>query len=363
MHETKDLWRANLHDSSSYVHVWRTSTSLMDAGANICLTGDLNLLVDVVEIPPLPISVAVQGDSPSPDECCTKRGYLPLQLSDGSTHCFYCKNAMETIISPQAILENSAVIYSWTQTGFKHGRPGQIRFDSHDGLLTMKLTLEFHDGLYYCPTDVFTVDIAPVRRPAINRTYSNPETVVHHPLVHFSIPAPKMAHISEAPTATHVSTPILHNTTRCPSRYSPTSKSKQDESEVWLLRLGSPGVTQLDILPPSVFEYHPFRFIDFKQQARIRKQAAQRSAVRTTDRRKQFYMDYGFMRASAANYSRPHKGTDWVVRSYDGYSSYLLIINEASCYVWVFLTASKDPPLDLITEFLQQHGHGNGGSI
>ena len=317
-------------------------------------------------------SVAVQGDSPSFDDCCTKRGYLPLQLLDGSTHwqlCFYCKNAVETIISPQAILENIDVFSSWTQTGFKHGRPGQIRFDSHDGLLTMKLTLEFHDGLYYCPTDVFTVDIAPVRRPAINRTYTNPPTVVHHPRVRFSIPTPKMAHNTEVPTATWVSTPILHNTTRRPSRYSPTSKSKQVESEVWLLRLGSPGVPQLDTLPgnttglPSISEYHPFRFIDFKEQARIRKQAAQRSAVRTTNRRKRFYMDYGFMRASTANFSQPHKGTDRVVWSYDGYSSYLLIIDEASRYVWVFLTASKDPPLDLITAFLQQHGHEDGGSI
>ena len=74
-------------------------------------------------------------------------------------------------------------------------------------------------------------------------------------------------------------------------------------------------------------------------------------------------MDYGFMRASAADYSRPHKGTDRVVRSYDGYSSYLLIIDEASRYVWVFLTASKDPPIDLIKEFLHQHGHEDGGSI
>ena len=74
-------------------------------------------------------------------------------------------------------------------------------------------------------------------------------------------------------------------------------------------------------------------------------------------------MDYGFMRALTANFSQPHKGTDWVVWSYDGYSSYLLIINKASQYVWVFLTASKDPPLDLITEFLQQHGHEDGGSI
>ena len=272
------------NDSSSYVQVRRTSTSLVDAGANICLTGDLNLLVDVVEIPPLPISVAVQGDSPSLDDCCTKRGYLPLQLSDGSTHwqlCFYCKNAVETIISPQAIIENRNVFSSWTQTGFKHSRPGQICFDSHDSLLTMKLTLEFHDGLYYCPTDVFTVNIAPVRRPALNQTYTNPPEVVHHPRVRFSIPTPKMAHNTEVPTATRVSTPILHNTTRRPSRYCPTSKSKQVESEVWLLRLGSPGVTQLDTLPgnttglPSVFEYHPFCFIDFKEQAHIRKQAAQ----------------------------------------------------------------------------------------
>lgn len=159
------------HDSSSYIQVRHTSTSLMDAGVNICLTGDLNLLVDVVNIPPLPILVAVQGVSPSLNDCCTKQGYLPLQLSDGSTHwqlCFYCKNAMETIILPQAILENSDVFYSWTQTGFKHGRPGQICFDSHDGLLTMTIIPDFHDGLYYCPTDVLTVDIAPVRRPAVN---------------------------------------------------------------------------------------------------------------------------------------------------------------------------------------------------
>ncbi len=206
------------HDSSSYVRVWKTSTSLLDTGANICLTGNLKLLVDVVEIPPLPISVAITGDAPSLDDCCTCRGYHPLQLSNGSTHwqlCFYCKKVVETIIPPQAILESSNVFASWTQTGFKDGHPGQIHFDSHDGLLTMRLDLDQCGGLYYCLTDVFIDDRSPM------------------------------------------------------------------ESEVWLLRLGSPRVHQLDTLPgnvtniPSVFEYHPFRFIDFNEQARIWKQAAQ----------------------------------------------------------------------------------------
>jgi len=258
------------HDSSSYVRVRKTSTSLLDAGANICLTGDLQLLVNIVEIPPLPISVAITGDTPSLDDCCTRRGYLPLQLSDGTTHwqlCFYCKNAVKTIISPQAILESSDVFASWTQTGFKDDCPVQIRFDSHDGLLTMRLDLDQCNVLYYCPTDIC------------------------------------------GPSALRVATPLVPNTTRRPSRFTPTSKSKQVESEVWLLRLGSPGVHQLNALLgnvtgiPSVFEYHPFRFINFKEQARIRKQAAQRSAVRTTERRKRFYMDFGFRRASAADYS------------------------------------------------------------
>ena len=109
--------------------------------------------------------MAVNGDAPTLDDLCTRRGYLPLTLSDGSTRlqlCFYCKNAVETIISPQAILASSDVFVSRTQTGYKDGRPGQIRFDSHDGLLTMKLDLDYRDGLYYCPTDVLTVNSSPV---------------------------------------------------------------------------------------------------------------------------------------------------------------------------------------------------------
>ena len=191
-------------DSTSYVEVPKTSSSLIDGGASIFLTGDLDILVDIVEIPPLPISVAVNGDAPTLDDSCTRQGYLPLTLSDGSTHwqmCFFCKNAVETIISPQAILTSSDVFVSWTQTGFKGGCPGQIRFDSHDGLVTMKLDLECRDGLYYCPTNVLTIDRSPVRRYPPSTAY-------------------------------RIALPSVPNTARRPSRFTPTSKSKQVESEV-----------------------------------------------------------------------------------------------------------------------------------
>jgi hypothetical protein len=208
-----------------------TDWSLMDAGANICLTSDISLLADPVPISPLPITISRYGEgSSSYDDCCTQMGYLPLTLTDGSIHwqkCFYSANAVKTIISPQAILTTSDLFASWTMTGYKDSCPGAIRFDSHDGLMHMVFELECSNGLYYCPTDIFTLGKCPS-----TSCLSNPN--LHYPLQ--QLPPPK-AHR----TLTSPATPILHRL----SRFEPTSKARQLESEVWLLCLGSPGVRQL----------------------------------------------------------------------------------------------------------------------
>ena len=136
-----------------------------------------------------------------------------------------------------------------------------------------------------------------------------------------------------------------------------------------MLRLGSPGEDQLDLLTGKVtgilpgFYYHPFRFIDWKEEAQVQKKATGKSAACTTDIGRQFYMDFGFMRASSSNYSRPNKTTDWMIDSWDGYSLYLLVVDEASRYIWVFLTKSKEPPLDIIDTFLDCFGLKIGSSI
>ena len=74
-------------------------------------------------------------------------------------------------------------------------------------------------------------------------------------------------------------------------------------------------------------------------------------------------MDFGFMRASTSDYARPNWSMDRVVSSYDGYTSYLLVIDEASRMAWVFLTKSKDPPIDIVRAFLTLHGHSDGGCV
>ncbi len=52
-----------------------------------------------------------------------------------------------------------------------------------------------------------------------------------------------------------------------------------------------------------------------------------------------------------------------MVQSWDGYLSYLPIVDEASRFMGVFLTKSKDPPLEIINSFLKKFGHDNRGSI
>ena len=101
---------------------FHSQSKMADGGSNICLTPHLHLLVDIQEMArPIPISIALDGTEQSLDYCCTKRGLLPIMMDDGEPiyqSCFYCKNAAETIISPQAILDGSDIFTSWHQIGY-----------------------------------------------------------------------------------------------------------------------------------------------------------------------------------------------------------------------------------------------------
>jgi hypothetical protein len=315
--------------------ILKPTTHMIDGGLNVCITGDLGSLLDVVDIKPVTILVALEGSPTSYDDCITKCGLLPLLLSDGTTYyqtCFYCLNMVETILSPAAVLASSNVFYSWNQEGFKYPLlPGSICFTSHDGLLSMFFPLTCHGGLYYCNTDVYAVDCNPVRVQC-NRTATNPSFTPHHPA----------------------------------SKFPPTTKARQVESKVWALHFGSPGEGQLDLLPqhikgmPPVFEYHPFWFIDFKEQAYIHRQPAKRMAKWIPGCGSEFFMNFGFMWASTEDYKRPNTATNRIVCLYDGYCAYLLIVDGESRRVWVFLTTNKEPPIAILHTFMRKFGIAKG---
>ena len=74
-------------------------------------------------------------------------------------------------------------------------------------------------------------------------------------------------------------------------------------------------------------------------------------------------MDYGFICSFTIDFSCPDPKHDRIVKSYDGFTSYLLVIDEALQYAWVFLCQSKEPPLEYVSEVLITYGCSNGGVI
>ncbi len=100
-------------------------------------------------------------------------------------------------------------------------------------------------------------------------------------------------------------------------------------------------------------------------QAWIRKSATRQQACKVDEAGARFYMDFGFICASSDDYQRPNTRSDRIVDSYDGYNSYLLIVDDKLYMTWVFLTKSKSPPLEIIRLFLQTFGRDKnvGGFI
>jgi hypothetical protein len=90
------------------------------------------------------------------------------------------------------------------------------------------------------------------------------------------------------------------------------------------------------------------------------KQPANKSAERIEECGAKFVMDFGVMRFSTDDYAQPNKLNDRIVLSYDGYSSYLLIVDESSRRTWVFLTKTKEPPIHIVRAFMKKFGAGGG---
>ena len=78
-----------------------------------------------------------------------------------------------------------------------------------------------------------------------------------------------------------------------------------------------------------------------------------------------FCMDFGFVRGkeilqpkASENFTENHHQP--ILTSKDGFNCYLLVVDEYSRYLWIFLFASKSPPVDTVTKFLNTHGLSSG---
>jgi hypothetical protein len=60
--------------------------NMINGSSNVCVTGSLNILLDVEDITPIDILVALYGTPSYMDDRIMKHGLLPLTLLDGTIY-------------------------------------------------------------------------------------------------------------------------------------------------------------------------------------------------------------------------------------------------------------------------------------
>lgn len=275
-----------------------------DIGANISVTSELALLQDYTVLPvPLDLNSANSSEDAM---LCPGYGTFPFRLDDNTIvpiKMYYCPQVSTTLLSPQKICAGSNIFDSFDILCRDPSDP-YVRFYSPSGLYTRRASLLRHNDLFF-----------------FSYLYVAPQAQVN-------------------------------------------SLSKVLTSELWHQRLGHPGMEQLrqlshcaDGLPDNLHKCeHPHRYCSVCADAHAqRPPRGPTVSTATLKAGSRFHVDFGFMRASSESYLKK-KGLPRIVESFDGYNSYLLITDAKTRYTWVFLTKSKAPPVDIITEHLKRFG-------
>ena len=320
-----------------------------DTGANVSATNDLSLLWDYKTLPD-PIPITTYSDSTlSPESHFQAIGIGTLKIISNENTVLpwlmlYTPNATGTILSPDHFIMNDTTLHSFAQTGDKSGKGGLTFHDDQDNIITSLNMTRTTDGLWFT-TNQTLLPPEPIPSTSPNDT---PSTV---------IPA----------TVCSVTTSRTLPTTEA------TSSPKQHLWHLWHQRLGHISPTTMhetskvvEGIPPLPRQI-PLFHCPFCDHSKLTKKSGNKTS--TTEHflpGTMFHMDFGFM-SGPSNlqdvFYKGHTPKSTTVASRDGHVAYLLIIDAASRYVWVFPVKSKKPPINLIHTFLTRHGQARTGLI
>ena len=284
----------------------------VDGGANRSVTNNIDYLTTSWEIAPYRIGGIGAGIT------CTAKGIFHIICSDGSVlpvEMFYSAEATETIVSPTDTVSNNSTDFdSWWQLANCRTGGGELRFYKTNGITRCSIPLRMHNKLWYIDQDVAST----VYRAKI-RTCS--DAFVHA-----------------------INGTTLHN--------------------LWHHRLCHAGKFVTDNIDkvvdgvPSLRKRNPFFSCwdcsSGKMTQKIK--GFNKDPERATVPGGRFCMDYGFVRGN--DITKPDDGP--LITSKEGYNCYLLIADEYSRHLWIFLFANKKPPISAVTTFLNTHGTHTG---
>lgn len=283
----------------------------VDGGSNRSITNDLTLLTDTRNITPHPIN-SIQKDEPA--LICTKAGFLNLRTNEGAVirvRTFYSEASDDTILSPGDVVMHEDNPYKiWIQYSDMEAGRGWLKFRSKDSTYETAIDTYLKNGLWY--------------------TYQYP-----------------------------------YNPDECYDKPIIRALSGEASHELWHQRLGHPGSKVTENIAKCVegvptFQkgrnhFYACNSCTKAKMQRLPKQPSPPTPIKNFGQ--QFHVDFGFVRGSDF---RTTDGLGRIVTSINGYNSYLSIIDSYTRYQWIYLSPSKDPPIEFMQSFLDRYGLKDG---
>ena len=324
-----------------------------DSGANTSATDNLGLLHDVVFIDPININSASKDAKPM---VMTAVGRLKLRTSTiGQTFsplCFYSPDVDGTIISPDAIAREFKDTFSgFSKVCNTHSNQGLLFFDAKDNpddtvvlpLRSFGNNLWYHDAtmdgtLPYIMNTKSSVPNSTTYSQSSSSPYLQPSSSQHKPCIN------KLSHAAEhelwhqrlAHPGTNAMNTIHHHAINVPklrgnSFWKCPSCMACKSTKSYHIRnnhKSNKKVTLSDLLEPTEYD-------DLSLPTALPGQ--------------HFHFDFGFVRSKTFHWKDKDGRTQ---TSIDGKNAYLLAIDRKTRYMWVFISSSKQPPLEFCEQLL-----------
>ena len=289
----------------------------MDSGANTCVTNNRRLLKHYKNTKSIPVA-GINDNGPA---CYIQGyGYMDIVTEEGdwlSIKTYYAPQCSGTIISPNAIVQDHPEYTSWNQTS--HLDKGEA---------TLKL---FNRSSWYKKKTIKMIkqnNLWFIKQPILNmirRASKYPEDWNYRDIAEATINLTKAAQYELwHQRLLHPSSKIMTNMSKC-----------------------------VDGVPNSMTA-HQFHHCSTCAEAKATYHRNRQKELSPSRIGERFHMDFGFMSA---------KKNGNIVRSHDGFNSYLLVLDAKTRYLWVFLSRNKLPPLQTVGLFLQTHGQREGTRI
>ena len=323
-----------------------------DIGANTSVTNNKNALLLYQQIPPLHTNGVQEGD---PAITCTGKGYIPWTSRENHTllvPTYYCSQADGTIISPNSVQH----LYNKMFKGFHmfcdcDDKTGHLNFYHRDGINHATYDAHSLNNLWYhdIPTNSNTCthshNYIDPRINKLNKTAKH--ELWHQRLIHPGERCMCTIHnyvdgIDEKLTGNsfyRCAACMQGKPKKSDSGKPQFSRNTRKRTNKHKDRTSKPILISAKEIPTTNEEIDDI-FIPNAQPGQ------------------HFHMDFGFVRGSTYAIKKENGPT---ITSKDGYNSYLLIVDRATRYMWLFLTASKHPPVEtarkVLHKFKSSHPH------